>query len=288
MYGIESKLRKERIKILLMLAALFVMSYALANRSGEVYEGFSINHTMMLKGFSILTVVFCHMGKQLRIEGIQFIAGVGVSFFLILSGYGLAVSYKKSGLNIFWRKKISRIILPFYVISIVSSYLAEILDRPLLIKILTFRSMWYMWYLMIWYIIFYAIMKCKEKMKLTDHQVIRLHIIAAILWLVLDSLFFTVTGAEALHARQMPSFVIGVSMALSEKIRKRVEETEVWRIVGLSIVGVLFLALTQLHAIKSLHLLIGNAFSLLTVVPLALCVIKSSLSWKMLWNNDFC
>ena len=42
--------------------------------------------TTVIKGFSILTVVWAHTGAKLGMGGIQFIAGIGVALFFYLFG----------------------------------------------------------------------------------------------------------------------------------------------------------------------------------------------------------
>ena len=70
------------------------------------YQWIDRNYTTAIKGFSILTVVWTHSGARLSVGGIQFIAGIGVALFLMCSGYGLEISYKKNGLKGFWKKRL--------------------------------------------------------------------------------------------------------------------------------------------------------------------------------------
>ena len=55
-----------------------------------------VKYTNCIKGFSILTVIWAHTGAKLDVEAIQFIAGIGVSLFIICSGHGLELSYQKT------------------------------------------------------------------------------------------------------------------------------------------------------------------------------------------------
>lgn len=73
----------------------------------EKYQWMDRNYTTAIKGFSILTVVWAHSGAMLSVEGIQFIAGIGVALFLMCSGYGLEISHEKKGLVGFWKKETS-------------------------------------------------------------------------------------------------------------------------------------------------------------------------------------
>ncbi|MBS6711888.1 MAG: acyltransferase family protein [Ruminococcus sp.] len=59
------------------------------------------------------------MGQYSNVNGIEYPAGVGVSLFLILSGYGLAMSYSKNGLAHYWTKKIQRVWIPYVFVQLV-------------------------------------------------------------------------------------------------------------------------------------------------------------------------
>lgn len=61
--------------------------------------------TYALKGIAILFVLLGHMG-YLDASGAW-----GVHIFLIVSGYGLYCSEKKSGIDSFWRKRILAVYL---------------------------------------------------------------------------------------------------------------------------------------------------------------------------------
>ena len=73
----------------------------------------SFDITNFLRGFAILIIIIMHSSGNLDVHGLSSLGGIGVSLFLILSGYGLAESYKKKGLTDFFQKKIFRICLPY-------------------------------------------------------------------------------------------------------------------------------------------------------------------------------
>ena len=56
---------------------------------------------------------------RLGIGGIQFIAGVGASLFLICSGCGLQVSANKNGLKGFWSIRLLNVAVPFWIVETV-------------------------------------------------------------------------------------------------------------------------------------------------------------------------
>ena len=59
-----------------ILILLYLGGYI--NRSGNYIEWMSRDYTNALKGFAILTVLWAHAGAWSGVEGIQFIAGIGV------------------------------------------------------------------------------------------------------------------------------------------------------------------------------------------------------------------
>lgn len=61
-------------------------------------------YTTILKGIAILTIIWGHVGARLGVGSIQFIAGIGVTLFLICSGYGIMQSYISKGLEKYWIK----------------------------------------------------------------------------------------------------------------------------------------------------------------------------------------
>ena len=87
---------------------------------GEIDMSFmNRNFTKIIKGCSILTVIWAHSGARMGVRGIQFIAGIGVALFLICSGYGLECSYCKNGLKGFWKKRFLNVAVPFWIVEFI-------------------------------------------------------------------------------------------------------------------------------------------------------------------------
>lgn len=86
---------------------------------------FDSNLTEELKGFSMLMIVFSHIGYFLVSDN-RFLyplsvgAGVGVNLFLLLSGYGLTVSALKKPLPIktFYLKRLLKLLIPLWIVLI--------------------------------------------------------------------------------------------------------------------------------------------------------------------------
>lgn len=63
--------------------------------------------------------MLCHVTGSFAFVLFTPLGGIGVAMFLLLSGYGLNESYKKSGLKGFWRKKLLRVALPYVLFRLV-------------------------------------------------------------------------------------------------------------------------------------------------------------------------
>ena len=104
----------------LLILLCVVCSYFLPKNIARIYKPFNRNFSTVLRGLAILTVVWAHAGgKDYGIEGIQWVAGIGVCIFLICSGFGLNESFKKSQLKDFWKKRIISVLIPYYIVYII-------------------------------------------------------------------------------------------------------------------------------------------------------------------------
>lgn len=85
-----------------------------AIQSYEHLDLFNREHTDVLRGLSMLLVISGHVGVGV-IHSLVALGGIGVSIFLIISGYGLHQSFLKNGLNNFCSKRLLRVLLPYIV-----------------------------------------------------------------------------------------------------------------------------------------------------------------------------
>lgn len=131
--------------------------------------------TAQLKGIAILLVVFSHLIliKFFDIDGFAYTGGYGVAIFLILSGYGLAYSYKRdSTLMNYFYKRVSKVLLPYSLVTIAWILIDIIIfNKVYSLKLILAAilgldvtrsidpSMWYVTFIILWYIAFYAIFK---------------------------------------------------------------------------------------------------------------------------------
>ena len=73
---------------------------------------FNRNFTDSLRGIAILLDIAGAIGTNLCTP----LGGIGVALFLFLSGYGLNESYKAHVLKLFWIKRITKVLLPYFII----------------------------------------------------------------------------------------------------------------------------------------------------------------------------
>lgn len=198
----------------------------------EKFQWMDKNYTTAIKGFSILTVVWAHTGSKLGVGGIQFIAGIGVSLFLICSGYGLEISYQKNGLQGFWKKRVLGVCIPFWGVELVGllftgdfSIKKYFLDFAFIQPATSYG--WFMGYIVICYLIFYGV---KVLVRHEKSLMILLGVFA--IWFILDSVFFAKTNMPALRARQMLSFPAGILLAMKkEEIERHLTQTKSMQIL---------------------------------------------------------
>mgnify|MGYP003293333278 CR=1 FL=1 len=126
---------------------------------------FNLNYrkTQYLKGIAIILVLLSHVST------IKFAGNIGVGIFLLLSGYGVYDSYLKNGLKSYWRKKIKKVLLPYWIFNlvwIIIDYFRGISYslNTILLSFITYKNviditMWYISYLLLWYVLFWIIFK---------------------------------------------------------------------------------------------------------------------------------
>ena len=179
----------------------------------------SRDFTTAIKGFAILTVVWAHTGAALGVGGIQFIAGVGVALFLICSGYGLEMSYQKSGLKGFWKKRFLKVCIPFWIVELAGLLITQQFEiKKYLLDMIFVEPAtgygWFMQYIVICYILFFGVKVLAEKTKINE---LWLLLIVFTAWFIVDSIFFANPDMPFLRARQMMSFPLGMMIAKNKE-----------------------------------------------------------------------
>lgn len=105
--------------VFLILLAIFIFSVRRTNKADLLPMSLS----QELKGFSILAIVFAHISYMLvndhdLLSPLNGAAGVGVDFFLFLSGYGLTISMLKNPLSVaeFYKRRLIKVFIPFWIV----------------------------------------------------------------------------------------------------------------------------------------------------------------------------
>ena len=191
---------------------------------------------------------------------------------------------RRMTLKSYWKKKIITVIVPYYCICLIG-YLfwnyPNITENGIF-RILFFQSQWYINYILINYIIFYSVTYITTNYR----NRIKLFLAIFTIWFVIDTLFFASNTAPFLRARQMYAFLSGIVISHNKEHSVKIINTTLF--IGLNlIIGITWMGITNLPAIKSQALIVSNTLSLLTVVPLAYAIIGITMRWKILFTNSF-
>lgn len=137
--------------------------------------------TKELKGIAIILVIIGHLNfiRYVNIlpKSIYNIADWGVAAFLLMSGFGLASSYLKNGLNNYFLKRFSKVYFPYLLVTLIFLHIYVLKfhqlfpKKVILMNLLAIDlnysfgdgTMWFMSYILMWYVIFYAVFKLPMK-----------------------------------------------------------------------------------------------------------------------------
>lgn len=196
----------------------------------------------------------------MELGGLLHWGGVGVSIFLIISGYGLNESWKKTGYLFWWRKRIVSVLIPYWIIQFFFYWPQREFDLTGMIKDFSFIHPtyvlgWYLQYLMIWYIVFYVVRR--------NHYLDNVRIL--IFLTVSIILFFSMTE---IAAEQSLSFLVGI--LISEYKDRIVPLLSLKKGIILICFGVIFLGLKQLPVIRTSPQIIMNFVQLCIKSPCGL------------------
>ena len=138
---------------------------------------FSIAQTDQMKGIAILMILVGHLfGHALEpypgLDHLRHLGTVGVTLFLMLSGYGLSQSLRRKGVQGFFFQRVTRIYIPVFLVMVPEVLLAHILLRPDsgILRDLTRivvnlpavdRNMWFVQFIFFWYCLIYVTFRLK-------------------------------------------------------------------------------------------------------------------------------
>lgn len=161
-----------KIGIYLLVYIILPVTFLLGCRKKEDTEILERDSTDALKGFLVLYVAIHHYVQKIINPGylypLNYIGFICVSFFFLMSGYGLALSFEKRGnLQGFFRKRILRLYFPFVISNVFVGILYNLtIDAgysiaDILISSVTMRTvysgviLWYVFVQILMYIVFY-------------------------------------------------------------------------------------------------------------------------------------
>lgn len=125
------------------------------------------NYTTALKGVAILFIMYGHCacfwpGGRLTSP----FGGIGVSLFLILSGYGLNESYLKRGLDGFWKKRISKVYIPYIIAAMLPIVFKGQLAKSGGVILCYDSPYWFVTYIIECYIVFWVCTRLLSKYRM--------------------------------------------------------------------------------------------------------------------------
>ena len=233
---------------------------------------FNYQDTNYIKGFSIVLVLFAHIGKAYGVQHIQWIAAIGVSLFLIFSGYGLEKSYLKYGKKNFWIKKVRKVFVPYLVIILIG----DLLIRSSIFTLLKDASIvlsnqWYISFIFIWYVIYYVSIILFEKFGGGGYQQRCLILLTfSLVYLAVESVLLYDSSAPTLRCRQMLCFPIGVMLAHKEYKPSGNKKSALLSFL-LMCLGIAITGLVEMPLIKAETL--TNVISAFSIIPLSFAIL---------------
>lgn len=291
----------------IIFSILFFTALLFFLRRKKNQQGFSLEVTASLKGFAILTIIFGHIGYFLFTDHsflfpLSTISGVGVDLFLLLSGYGLAISaLKKNYLPLeFYQKRIGKIFLPLWITLIIFLLLDatilhifynwEVIVKSFLgfypradIYLDLNSPLWYLTLILFYYIVFPWVFKPKKPFLSAAFL--------AIISTILVSLTLPVNpGVQHLYQLHFLAFPLGIALAgLSQhwpkvsqhKIFQQIKspiQSEIIRYISLALLfGILFFSLRPEE-----NQLIYQLLSLLSAISITTIFILTKLRFQLL------
>lgn len=245
-----------------------------SNREGYLLD---IQATNCIKGIAILFILIGHIAGTFHTVVFTPLPAMGVSLFLMCSGYGLSESYNSKGLKKFWGKKITRVLLPYAIVItllvIFRKYDVDVIRYLLEITgIKTFY--WYIGYQIKWYLVFFVSMLFFPRKSVWIFA-----LVGVLMFLTLDSL----------EIEQTPAFLIGVLASRYKDKLAKFSRRSMWIQVALfALVGIFFLGIKQLPAVREYFgTPLYSFIQMMHNMAFALCVVGIVSIFPFLRRNQF-
>ena len=264
---------------ILFLTTFFVIPVAItfnSNGGGNFSQSpFDRNYTTCMKGVAIIMIMLSHCTSHWGVYYTPF-GSIGVSMFLLLSGFGLNESYKRKGLRHFWNRRFLRVMIPFVIaISFVTLFSGRTFEWFLGNVVLIYPYYWFIAFIIYCYIAFWIVSKILSK----EWRWIMLLVLGI-------PCFFYVNSNQAF------AFTIGV---LLSEYRNKIGAISDSKPAVLPITGVIFITLSvMILALKQCDIVRNGALtSLLPYIDLCIstfCSLGTILAFCMnryLYSNKF-
>lgn len=253
------------IPILVMLiAATVYISQIITPPKKLRLEFLSVDYTTAIKGIAMLIIMLGHCsGHYVGGRLLTPCGGIGVSLFLIASGYGLNESYRKRGLAGFWKKRILRVWLPYAIITLIAVPFSWKSWNDLWLQMICIRCLyWFVPYVIECYVVFWILSKWLPKYRMP------------IMFTLGISTLFWMTE---LQAEQALVFATGVAMSEHKTWCRNVmnERKQVATIaLGFLLLGVCFLILKQTPLMREWSgTWIYNGCQMFVKLPLSMAIV---------------
>ncbi len=155
-----------------MMLAFLSLSLLFLRRRGDDSLFLDVAQTDQLKGIAIVLVIIGHLWYHVsESKAVPILGDYAVTAFLIISGFGMTISYTRKKLNNFFVLRFKRVVLPYWVVSILWLCMDwHILGKSYSVEqiIMTFLGLnfhptlsridyvrWFITLLLIWYSLFY-------------------------------------------------------------------------------------------------------------------------------------
>lgn len=239
---------------------------------------FDKDYTTISKGIAILLIIISHCtgqwpaGRLLTPCG-----GIGVSMFLITSGYGLNESFKRGGLHGFWRRRLGRVYLPYLICAIVFAIVKKWNIETCLWSFSCIRCYyWYVTYIIECYIVYWFASRFFLKYRMW-----------VFLFISILALFFM----PELQAEQSFGFVTGIWLSENrERLLAFRQNSQLYMTMtfGLLFIGILFLVIKQIPAVRNeSSAIVMNTIQCFIKYPLGLCALFAIGYSRKVLSNPF-
>lgn len=194
-----------------------------------IHQSLSPHRTNALRGVAAILIYVFHVLLQLYdVPLFNFVGGLCVAVFLIVSGYGINESYRKNRLDAFWEKRLAKVILPTFVFVCCFSLVFPDGSMESCVADLTYTAptYWFIFHVVKCYAAYYIARKCCGRYWLA----------AMAVWAVF-CLNYRSCGIH-FESEQAFSFLAGVLMSeYGERIDRIPRRTMKRMVVGLFLAG---------------------------------------------------